>query len=41
MRVMRDFNRDQLGLIERFRDEYGEVVGEHLSGNLLETKGWD
>src|SRR5467141_2929947 len=26
MGVMRDFNRDQLGFIERARDEYGDVV---------------
>jgi cytochrome P450 len=26
MGVMRDFNRDQLGFIERVRDEYGDIV---------------
>ncbi|MDX6558915.1 MAG: hypothetical protein QOF72_1964 [Blastocatellia bacterium] len=41
MGVTRDFNRDQLGCIERVRNEYGDVVGEHLSGDVVETKGWD
>ncbi|MDX6578131.1 MAG: hypothetical protein QOE96_4084 [Blastocatellia bacterium] len=26
MGLMRDFNRDQLGCIERVRNEYGDVV---------------